>query len=198
MHASKAPLNKVVCEQTTLILSVQKSSRRCKLSITWPKSACFHFQNMTKSKGSVRMEDYRRNGIKFVRRDRLEIVSAVISVAQEPSSLTHIMYQVNLSHKQMKEYLRFMTGCGLIEECKNGRAVNRKLLSYRATEKGNRFLNLYCESLILLHGEHLFNGNGGRANAYLRRYCMKNKLAFGLRSLKPLGSKPERVRDVTL
>ncbi len=153
---------------------------------------------MTSSEGSVRVEDYRRNGIKFVRRDRLEIVSAVISVAQEPSSLTHIMYQVNLSHKQMKEYLSFMIGCRLIEECKNGRAVNRRLLIYRATEKGNKFLNLYCESLILLHGELLFKGKSGLADAYLRRYCTKNKLAFGLGLLKSLGSKPERVRDVTV
>ncbi len=124
------------------------------------------------------MEDYQRNGLRFVRRDRLEIVSAIISVVQKPSSLTHIMYQVNLSHKQLKEYLRFMIGRHLVEECKKVRGVDRKQLSYLATEKGNMFLGLYCEALMLLHGEHLLKGNGCLADAYLRQYCRKNKLVF--------------------
>ncbi len=153
---------------------------------------------MTSSEGSVTVEDYRRNGIRFVRRDRLEIVSAIISVAQEPSSLTHIMYQVNLSHKQLKEYLRFMIGCHLIEEGENARAVNRKLLNYRATDKGNRFLDLYCRILMLLHGERLLKDNGSLADAYLRQYCRKNKLGFGPTLFKLLDTKTEGLRDVTM
>ncbi len=143
------------------------------------------------------MEDYQRNGLRFVRRDRFEIVSAIISVAQKPSGLTHIMYHVNLSHRQLKEYLRLMIACHLIKECKKRRDVGRKLLSYLATEKGNRFLSLYCEALTLLHGEHLLKGNGCLADAYLHQYCRKNRLIFDRKLVRSLDVESERPRNLT-
>lgn len=139
--------------------------------------------------GSVRrakVEDHRKKGFKPGRRDRLEIVSAIIAVTQQPSNLSHVAGRANLNYSTLKEYLRFMIDSRLIEK----HDVARRIPVYQAMEKGNRFLELYCEGLILLHGERFLDDNSNLAEAYLLQYSRKNKL--------PSGSKQESLNTLPI
>ncbi len=110
------------------------------------------------------------------KRDRLEIVSAIIAITQQPSSISRIIGHANLNYSTLKDYVTFMIGRHLIEERKISSGVKKGLAVYKATEKGTKFLELYCEGLILLHGENFLQENSNLAEAYLIQYCRKNKL----------------------
>ena len=92
-----------------------------------------------------KMRDYGKSSFRSCRRDKLEIVSAIISITQQPSSITQLLGDANLGYSQLKEYLRFMLGRPLIEKRDLIRGAERTTQVYQATEKGNRFLELYCE-----------------------------------------------------
>ena len=111
------------------------------------------------------------------RRDRLEIVTAIIAITQKPSSISHIMGDANLTYPLLTECLGFMISRRLTE--KSEIAGVRKIRSvYQATEKGNRFLELYCELMTFLHGEAFLDNNSDLASAYLLQYCRKKKLTL--------------------
>ncbi len=118
------------------------------------------------------------------KRDRLEIVSAIIAITQQASSISRIIGHANLNYSTLKDYVKFMIGRHLIEERKISGGAKKGLAVYKATEKGTKFLELYCEGLILLHGESFLQENSNLAEAYLIQYCRKNKL--------PLDSKLEK------
>ncbi len=141
------------------------------------------------------MEDHRKPEFKSSKRDRLEIVSAIIAIAQHPSSTTRLTSQANLSYSLLKEYLKFMIGRHLIEEHETTKD-SKKTIVYQATEKGNRFLGIYCDGLILLHGEDFLQNKSNLAGAYLLQYCRKNKLTLGSRLSKSLNAKIENERDL--
>lgn len=144
-----------------------------------------------------RVEDYRRSDFRSGKRDRLEIVSAIIAITQHPSSLTRMMGYANLNYSSLTEYLRFMLGRHLIEKRDIVRGTKKSAQIYQATEKGNKFLELYCEGLVLLHGEHFFANNNNLAEAYLLQYCRKNKLPLGSKLHKSLDEKVESRRNVS-
>jgi predicted transcriptional regulator len=141
------------------------------------------------------VEDHRKPEFKSRKRDRLEIVSAIIAIAQHPSSTTRLTSQANLSYSLLKEYLKFMIGRHLIEEHETTKD-SKKTIVYQATEKGNRFLGIYCDGLILLHGEDFLQNKSNLAGAYLLQYCRKNKLTLGSRLSKSLNAKIENERDL--
>lgn len=141
------------------------------------------------------MEDYQKFVFRSGKRDRLEIVSAIIAVTQQPSSFTRMMGSANLSYSLLKEYLGFMIGRHLIEKRDMARGTKKRTPVYKATEKGNRFLELYCESLILLHGERFLENNVNLSEAYLLQYCRKNKLTLGSKLHKPLDTKISKVSE---
>ncbi|HEX9261042.1 MAG TPA: winged helix-turn-helix domain-containing protein [Candidatus Bathyarchaeia archaeon] len=126
----------------------------------------------------------------------MEIVSAIIAVTQQPSSYTRMMGSANLSYSLLKEYLRFMVGRHLIDKRDIAKGAKKKTSVYQATQKGNRFLELYCESLILLHGERFLENNVNLAEAYLLQYCRKNKLTLGLKGHKSLDTKIRKASEV--
>jgi predicted transcriptional regulator len=142
-----------------------------------------------------KVEDHRKPEFKSSKRDRLEIVSAIIAIAQHPSSTTRLTSQANLSYSLLKEYLKFMIGRHLIEEHETTKD-SKKTIVYQATEKGNRFLGIYCDGLILLHGEDFLQNKSNLAGAYLLQYCRKNKLTLGSRLSKSLNAKIENERDL--
>ena len=109
------------------------------------------------------------------KRDRTEIVSVIIAIAQRPTCLTRIMGRANLSYAVLKDYLGFMIGRRLVEKCGEGEVGKRCVPFYQATEKGNVFLELYCEQLVLLHGEHFLDYNSNLAEANLIQFYRKNR-----------------------
>ena len=84
------------------------------------------------------------------KRDKVEIMAAIISLTGEFSTKTSIMNRVNLSHKQLTRYLKIMAAKQLIKTSK----VKGKTL-YQQTEKGRKFFNIYCEMLKILYGDNL-------------------------------------------
>ena len=72
------------------------------------------------------------------RRDRLDIIAEILTIAKDGHLKTQIMYRANLSFAQLNEYLDFLTNMGLLQIQKE----NRKN-TYFTTEKGERYLDKY-------------------------------------------------------
>jgi predicted transcriptional regulator len=102
------------------------------------------------------------------RRDKMEIIAAIIAMTQKPSNLTRIMGQVGLNHPLVKEYLRFMLRLRSVERCKvvnKGRATRQV---FQATEKGFTFLKTYCNILRIIYGEDFLQNDDNLVVACLQ------------------------------
>ena len=104
------------------------------------------------------------------RRDRIEIMAAIIAMTQSPSRITRILGQLNLSYPMLKKYLRNMRRLRLIESLKvtNGDSKTKEV--FQATEKGFTFLETYCDLLRVLYGEAFLENDSNLAVACLK-YC---------------------------
>ena len=72
----------------------------------------------------------------FTKRGRLEIVFTILSLCNStPSKKTRVMYQCNLSYKQLQMYLKFLIDVGFLK------VVDKDL--YQTTEKGREFIKEY-------------------------------------------------------
>jgi len=82
------------------------------------------------------------------RRDRLYIISEILTIAKDGSLKTQIMYRANLSFAQLNEYLSFLLKIRLLKIMKqNERTV------YKTTIKGIKFLQNYEKITSLLAKE---------------------------------------------
>ena len=79
------------------------------------------------------------------RRDRLNIMAEIIEVSKGGKLKTQIMYKVNLSFSQLKDYLSFLTEKGFLKVY-----VENKKKIYVATAKGNLYIENYMEMSDLL------------------------------------------------
>lgn len=79
------------------------------------------------------------------RRDRLGIMAEIMETAKGGLLKTQIMYKVNLSFSQVKEYIRFLTETGFLKV----RLENRRRI-YETTDKGHRYIESYKEMTNLL------------------------------------------------
>ncbi|UCC58686.1 MAG: hypothetical protein JSW14_01850 [Candidatus Bathyarchaeum sp.] len=79
------------------------------------------------------------------RRDRLGIMAEIMELANGGRLKTQIMYGVNLSFSQLKEYLSFLTEMGFLRV----RVENRKRV-YETTAKGIQYIESYNEMSNLL------------------------------------------------
>jgi predicted transcriptional regulator len=80
-------------------------------------------------------------------RSRTEIISQILDTANGGGiTKTKLMYKVFLSHDQLKEYLTVLTESDLLHYD----FVNR---TFKTTEKGLRFLNLYNQIEQLMKEE---------------------------------------------
>ncbi len=142
------------------------------------------------------MEDYRKYGLGSIKRDRLEVVSAIIAVTQQPSGKTRIVASTNLNYSVLKHYLKFLVDKGIIEKFDGPPEDKRGVCAFKATEKGNRFLELYCEGLVLLHGEGFLERNCTSAEAYMLQYYRKNRLNWRRNALQMVEEDSSRSRQV--
>lgn len=79
------------------------------------------------------------------RRNRLYIIAEILTIANEGSLKTQIMYRANLSFAQLNEYLSFLTKMYLLKiHNENGKQI------YRTTAKGNKYLEKYEDIANLL------------------------------------------------
>ena len=81
----------------------------------------------------------------LVKRSVFEIIEEILASAKEKSLKTPIMYEVNLTHKQLEKYLEFLRGKSLLESRDYGGKT-----FYETTAKGFSFLASYYELKNLL------------------------------------------------
>lgn len=72
----------------------------------------------------------------MIYRDRIDIISHILEAAKGGITKTRIMYKALLNSAQMKENLATLTEKDLIRYDENSR-------TFRTTEKGRRFLDIY-------------------------------------------------------
>jgi predicted transcriptional regulator len=72
----------------------------------------------------------------MIYRDRIDIMSHILEAANGSITKTRIMYKALLNSAQMKENLATLTEKDLIRYDENSR-------TFRTTEKGRRFLDIY-------------------------------------------------------
>jgi predicted transcriptional regulator len=82
-------------------------------------------------------------------RSNIEIASDVLEVANGGASKIQIMYRATLSHKQMKEYVSFLSERGLLAY-HNVNNQRRKAHVFNTTEKGLRFLEIYHHLEVMI------------------------------------------------
>ena len=70
------------------------------------------------------------------KRGQLEIMAEILLYCDQEQAKTSIMYKINLSHTQLKKYLKYLTSRGLL---------GHNLKKYVTTEKGYRFLVLFAQ-----------------------------------------------------
>lgn len=81
----------------------------------------------------------------FTHRSRMGIVAGILRVSKGGTRKTHIMYRNNLSFKQLRAYLGFLTNSGLVREIsKSGSSF------FETTDKGLAFLQAYNNLKALL------------------------------------------------
>ena len=82
------------------------------------------------------------------RRDRLYIISEILTIAKDGSLKTQIMYRANLSFAQLNEYLSFLLKIKLLKVLtENERTI------YKTTIKGIKYLQNYEKITDLLRKE---------------------------------------------
>jgi len=91
------------------------------------------------------------------RRDRLYIISEILTIAKDGSLKTQIMYRANLSFAQLNEYLSFLLKIKLLKVVtENERTI------YKTTTKGTKYLQNYEKITDLLRKEE---ENSARVNS---------------------------------
>lgn len=79
------------------------------------------------------------------RRDRLVILSAMLTHAAKGVCKTELMYKVGLSSAQLDKYVPALVKSELLEVCNHS---NRPV--YRTTDKGRSFLDIFDTLVRLL------------------------------------------------
>lgn len=79
------------------------------------------------------------------RRDRLGIMAEIMELANGGRLKTQIMYGVNLSFSQLKEYLSFLIEMGFLRV-----RVEKRKKVYETTAKGIQYIESYIEMSNLL------------------------------------------------
>ena len=72
------------------------------------------------------------------RRSRLDVIASILDVCQYWTLKTHVMYECNLSFKQLREYLDLLLQANLLLM-----ENDRQSLRLRVSSKGRDFLKAY-------------------------------------------------------
>ena len=74
-------------------------------------------------------------------RSRVDIMAAILGEALGDAGKTRIMYQCNLSHRQLQRYLELLLSMGLLRSF--SRTDRREAELFETTRKGEAFLAAY-------------------------------------------------------
>ena len=71
------------------------------------------------------------------RRSNIEIIAEMLKVGENGAGKTRIMYNANMSYKQIQKYLGFLMGEGFIDKVE----VGNPAVTYKVTDRGLKLLN---------------------------------------------------------
>ncbi len=80
----------------------------------------------------------------------MDIIASILSVTDEGSKKTHIMYRCNLSFKQLHVYLAFLEDRQLLKPVRISSEDGNNSVVYETTRKGRAFLQAYSSIRSLL------------------------------------------------
>lgn len=120
-----------------------------------------------------RMDSTVKDMLNSGKRDKMEIIAAIVAITQKPAKITRIMGQVNLSYPLLKKYMKLMLRLRLIERRKVVKKARETGQVFQATEKGLTFLEIYCDILRLIYGEDFLQNDSNLAVACLK-YCERS------------------------
>ncbi len=80
------------------------------------------------------------------RRNDVDIIADILTEAKKSEKKTHIMYNCNLNHKQVKLYIGFLLEIGLL---KSHFEDNNKV-TFKVTSKGSKYLSAYYKLKALM------------------------------------------------
>jgi predicted transcriptional regulator len=84
----------------------------------------------------------------FVKRGRLEIIYAILSICHKPVNKTSILYKCNLSFSQLQKYMEYLFSHNLL------RSIQEKQRDYyHVTDKGKTYIEEYEKLTGLLKEE---------------------------------------------
>ena len=116
------------------------------------------------------MNDNVRDILNSGKRDKMEIIAAIVAMTQKPSKITILMDKMNLSHPMLKKYMKLMLKLRLIESLEVVTKANEKGQVFQSTEKGLIFLTTYCDILRIVYGEDFLQQANNLAITCLK-YC---------------------------
>lgn len=93
------------------------------------------------------------------RRGKVEIIAEILTNVRKPAKKTQIMYECNLSFRQLKEYLSFMGRRGLVRA-----NAEEGTVTYKITDAGRSFLDSYSKMARLLQTQKLKLGHFGQTH----------------------------------
>jgi predicted transcriptional regulator len=94
--------------------------------------------------------DLNRNSLDGLnhRRSEMELVAFILKAARNMVNKTEILHKANLSSRQLRKYLLFLTTAGFLSE-----DSKKKRILYKTSSKGNLFLFHWVKILQLLETE---------------------------------------------
>jgi predicted transcriptional regulator len=87
--------------------------------------------------------------ISLSHRSKIDILAEVLQVSGEGTKKTHIMYQCNLSFRQLNTYLEFLIEMGFLEKF-SLKVENKDYQMFKTTIKGRDFVKAYHDLKTLL------------------------------------------------
>jgi predicted transcriptional regulator len=80
----------------------------------------------------------------LLHRSRIDIIANILNTAEHGAKKTHIMYQCNLSYRQLTGYLQLLDDMNLLT--RNPKNPN----TYQVTQKGKNFTQAYKNMKAIL------------------------------------------------
>jgi len=88
--------------------------------------------------------------VSLLHRSRIDIIANILQAANEGAKKTHIMYQCNLSFRQLHAYLDFLVAMGFLKSIILKAENKDDSLLFETTRKGRAFIQAYRNLRALL------------------------------------------------
>lgn len=101
-------------------------------------------RNSSASAGKPLLVTVERKKSIYYHRSRIDIIAHILNTAEQGAKKTHIMYQCNLSYRQLTGYLTLLNDMQLLTRSQKAPST------YQATQKGKNFTKAYKNMKAIL------------------------------------------------